>query len=241
MFTVAVGLILVSSRTPEPAYEGRALSSWLDDVQSWDSDGSAPVTGAFRAMGTNALPSLVGHVVAPRSYSRTRLDYWLRVLGWKKLGNLAGKQEQRREAAFRVLTYMGSDATNALPLVFASMRDDQGGKVYWADALMAVIISDPTVVPVVLEKVREPRHRSSLCFVLGMARVNPEVSISYLTTQLDDEDPSVQRKAHKALVRFTGHDQMASAADTQAGMYPNGRLGSEDAIGSSEPDSGGNR
>jgi len=231
----AVGMIVYSGLTAQPTYEGRSLSSWLDEAGTWDDNGPAPVSLAFRTMGTNALPFLVEHALSPRSPWRDRLQYAFQWLGWTKLRGFVDKRYRRQMAAFAVLEHLGSDATNALPFIFSAMRADLQRNTYWADALMAVMDADPSVIPAVIREVREPRHRRSLCVVLGIARVNPEVSVPFLKTQLEDEDRSVEEAARRALALFGADEgsasELARPETKETDPNPNAEQGTGDTNG----------
>src|SRR4051794_39911375 len=52
---VAVALVVRSSQSKEPEYEGKKLSEWVLDLNA----GSSPSKNAIREIGTNALPYLL--------------------------------------------------------------------------------------------------------------------------------------------------------------------------------------
>ncbi len=78
--SVIAGLVWFSRRPPEPIYQGRRLSEWLDDynrvvynqvgysgqVVQWNEfyDNKYHVSEAIRAMGTSTLPFLLAHIHA---------------------------------------------------------------------------------------------------------------------------------------------------------------------------------
>src|SRR5579863_2933636 len=73
-----VGLVgwfaLSSPKPPEPAYQGRRLSQWLDICNETSNiDDTRPVSEALHAMGTNCLPFLVAHV----GHTQSRVKTWL--------------------------------------------------------------------------------------------------------------------------------------------------------------------
>ena len=59
---IAMGVVFFFFRTSqEPEYQGRSLSSWLTQLDNWDGlDTNAPVVFAVRAIGSNAVPLIVG-------------------------------------------------------------------------------------------------------------------------------------------------------------------------------------
>jgi HEAT repeat protein len=56
---LAGGLVWVLSRPAEPAYQGKPLRAWLNDLHGWGGDTNNPAFIAFREMGTNAIPALL--------------------------------------------------------------------------------------------------------------------------------------------------------------------------------------
>jgi hypothetical protein len=66
------GVTLWRNRTPdEPAYQGKRLSAWLDDLSALDysrrADPGTEPARAVRAIGTNAIPWLMGDLTAQGS------------------------------------------------------------------------------------------------------------------------------------------------------------------------------
>src|ERR1051326_4151098 len=62
LLLVVVFTARLLSRPPEPEYQGRSLSAWLDDYNragTWDRE---PTSAAIRGMGTNCLPFLLAHI-----------------------------------------------------------------------------------------------------------------------------------------------------------------------------------
>src|SRR5689334_7364939 len=62
----------------EPAYNGKLLSAWLDDLAAADGrrlrDQSVPAVAAVTAIGTNALPWLIGEFTPDRSVWQWRVN-----------------------------------------------------------------------------------------------------------------------------------------------------------------------
>jgi hypothetical protein len=63
---------------PEPTWDGRPESAWLEDIQNWTGDTNAPAFLAFRNMGSKALPELMAIAQAKRSFLQTAISRLLK-------------------------------------------------------------------------------------------------------------------------------------------------------------------
>src|SRR5262249_2118123 len=63
LLTVIVGAVAwvgLNRGESQPVFQGRRLSDWLEDFDHWNgTDTNAPAVVAIRALGTNAIPTLV--------------------------------------------------------------------------------------------------------------------------------------------------------------------------------------
>lgn len=56
----AVAWLVAGRGELEPVFQGKRLTAWLEDFDRWDqTDTNAPVVLAIRALGTNAVPTVV--------------------------------------------------------------------------------------------------------------------------------------------------------------------------------------
>jgi hypothetical protein len=118
LLTVIVGAVawLVLNRgESEPVFRGRRLSNWLEDFDHWNgTDTNAPVVVTIRALGTNAIPTLV------------RMSLW-RDSGPKEMLSIEFEKHpklmryrytiapQRWSRAGQALSVMGEPARAAVP------------------------------------------------------------------------------------------------------------------------------
>src|SRR5262245_65199958 len=71
---VVAGIATIMSRPSEPVYQGKPLSTWLEELRvSWPGAGSAKATEAVKVIGTNALPYLVSALKAKDSRLKLKL------------------------------------------------------------------------------------------------------------------------------------------------------------------------
>src|SRR5438093_4233198 len=72
---VGATALLLARRSPraEPAYQGRALSLWLEDLDGWNANTNSAVFDAIRAVGSNAVPELVRISLTPPGTRMKRL------------------------------------------------------------------------------------------------------------------------------------------------------------------------
>src|SRR5436189_3893291 len=62
------GWVIWKSRSPiEPRYEGKRLSVWLKQMESWMGDTNDPAFVACSRMDTNAIPFLIETIRSPDS------------------------------------------------------------------------------------------------------------------------------------------------------------------------------
>lgn len=122
---VLLGVLIALLAEPEPRFEGRRLSDWLDDPELSE----AEITRAVRAVGTNGLPQLQAWLVArPGVFERTarRLDAKLDYLGIGFHPSL-----DARFRAMRGFLALGEIAAPAVPwLEERARREDEDFEFY---------------------------------------------------------------------------------------------------------------
>ncbi|MGA2603749.1 MAG: HEAT repeat domain-containing protein [Verrucomicrobiia bacterium] len=116
---LAVGLLWITSRKPEPTYEGHSLSYWVlrDDAYHERSGERRQAEQAIRHIGTNALPFLLKWVQNERPAWRSEaIDFARRLPTW----TLANWMERNQSETFAnnssgALSALGEQATPILP------------------------------------------------------------------------------------------------------------------------------
>ncbi len=78
LFGLVCWIALLSGKPPEPSYQGKRLSQWLDVYNAaTNMDDTKPAADAIRAMGTNCLPFLLAHIQRVHSPATRHLIYLL--------------------------------------------------------------------------------------------------------------------------------------------------------------------
>jgi len=100
-------------RPREPAYQGKGLSVWLRELDTWPGKSSEPATKAIREIGTNALPCLITALQAEDSVLKVKLA---KLLGQQNLIRFRFRfADENSDTAFKALLILGSTASNAIP------------------------------------------------------------------------------------------------------------------------------
>ncbi len=72
---IVIAVLMVrSAGQKEPSYEGRSLSSWLDEWRNASNDRTNPATIAIRAIGRNGVPILLARLA--KDESPDQLKFW---------------------------------------------------------------------------------------------------------------------------------------------------------------------
>ncbi len=226
--TVAAFIVL---RPREPMYQGKRLSEWLVEWDTFNLDTNAPTAEAIRQMGTNTLPHLIRLLRVKDSALKRKLtellekqtlvqidfksaEYWRGqgMAGFHMLGNLASPaipelskllndQDNSLDAAL-ALIFIGPEA--ALTLARALTNSNASVRANVAFALAQAKWNAKGAVPNLLTCLsdKEANVRLSAAVALGLIHDEPETVIPVLITRLDDRDVSVREQAANALRRF---------------------------------------
>jgi hypothetical protein len=116
VWLVGVVVCWIVTRPREPSYAGRSLRQWLEIAAAVDDDKSAEGAKAIRAIGTNAIPSLLKWIPYERSWWRVELEY-LRVVRSYPVPQwmLEDKNEDLADLAGYGLEILGREAEIAIP------------------------------------------------------------------------------------------------------------------------------
>ena len=98
----------------EPIYEGKPVSAWLKEMESWNGDTNEAVFVAFSRMDTNVIPFLVGKIRAPRSEFQRLVHKANRAQGVVQIPE--GDMGSGLAAAYGLYA-MGKNATPAAPVL----------------------------------------------------------------------------------------------------------------------------
>jgi hypothetical protein len=223
-----VGTFLGLRNPPEPAYQGKSLSFWLEEIESKKPYG--PAETAVRAIGGKAVPTLTDMLRSHDSSLRRKLmklaekqsfiDFHLTpdyvrqrraVRGFYVLGPAANPgipalidlfQDEDAERYLRqILKSIGSDAV--LPLARAMTNQSNRIRARVACQL-GILNASADAVPALLRGLKDPdvEVRFFSAQSLGLMQEEPTLTLPELGASLRDVNSSVRESAAVALGRF---------------------------------------
>ena len=198
----SVVILCLALRPREPAYQGKGLSVWLRELDTWPGKSSEPATKALREIGTNALPYLIPALQAEDSALKVKLA---KLLGRQNLIRLGLRfADENSDTAYKALLILGSTASNAIPEI-ARMLNQQNMTGSAGMALFAIGgISIPTLVEACHHT--NPSVRTEAAFIL--CKLTPTGRRGYSTTYY----PSGSTNPVSRFVMTIGDDDMAALA-----------------------------
>jgi HEAT repeat protein len=196
LITFVAGLSWEATRSREPAYQGKTLSTWLrrfeeakvnqfhDKVQFEKLVG--PTQNAVRQMGTNALPTLL-RMLQARDSGIMSLAFQL--LDKRHYRWLPASEIVRREMALDGFDALGTNAAPAVPaLVVLLNHTNCQVRSSAARCLNTIWPVAQEAVPVLVQHLKDPDEM--VCFFSGLAlgsiRKSPEVVVPALTERLSE-------------------------------------------------------
>lgn len=204
----AVGLVTLMGRsTPEPQYDGKPLSLWLKEFDSWDGDSNAPVVVAIRTMGVRAIPRLLE--MSQTAPNRLRSQLWWQI---NTSSLLKGRRKPevltpetmwfRADAA---LGCLGPEVLEYFPSLLQALTNENPSLRARATATFGAIGSrSEEVLPSLISLQSDPSSfvRGNLMLTLAEIGRKPEVCCAVLTNALTDRDSNVSKNAAFALAHF---------------------------------------
>src|ERR1043165_6169020 len=205
MAAVVAAFLLHSMRTREPSYEGKTLTTWLEEDYPQGRYGARDYRGlgnheeetkqAIRAMGTKAIPPLLRMLGAKDSPLKTK---YVKLLEKGHFGQipytLAETYRERAEAGFRAL---GPQAKSAFPELVRLFYETNSTAS--AGAVLAGI--GPEGIPIFRAGLtnEEAGIRAASAFYLGTYRSNAVAAVPGLVICLRDASANVRCSAAQAL------------------------------------------
>ena len=185
----------VHEKPAEPCYEGRTLSSWLEDFAytgERDSVKRQPAERAIRAMGTKAIPGLVGRLRSATTLEEID-DNWCVIDAFEALG------AEARPAIPELIELLAPayDAAKQSP----SEPDGQANDRRSLAAVYALRSIGDDSVPPLVEALRSEhvKIRFGAAMALSYFRRFAEVTLPALITALGDENYSVRWRAARTI------------------------------------------
>ncbi len=206
--------LLFFSGPPEPVYQGKRLSAWLEgyagqigtvrDVTTEEAD------NAVRHIGTNAIPTLLRRLRA-RDSALTHL-----------LHDLAMSQSfvriryfpavNRHEQAVMAFKVLGAEARDAVPELTRIFEENISldSRFSTAEALGAISPDAKVALPALVKVAADTNAADEvarlvrLCVIetLGQIQAEPELVVPALTKALNDPDSRFRKEAAAPLGRF---------------------------------------
>jgi hypothetical protein len=217
VLAVGVGwLIWFNLPEPEPVYQGKTVSQWLEPATV--SGGGTTYGGrlappAIKEMGSNAVPSLIRMLRCRDSGLRRKFAAWISKRKWLnsriKLGPPADEMQRRGLAGVAML---GPIAESAIPDV-VNLLTNQNSRSHWEALMMLQMIdwSPQTAVAALLEALRDPDPglRSEAAMTLKRWTRAPE-TIPTLVSHIVDPDLNVRETVLRDLQWFSRRPKLAA-------------------------------
>lgn len=210
---VCLGLYLVP-QPKEPSYKGKTLGQWLDRfdydsnfvdgqgrrLPAWEED-----VAALRAIGTNALPSLI-HELKKRG-SRLKTFLLRRARSWyggipvanRRTINFFKTDFDRKRDAAEVLSVLREQAAPAVPELISMLESsDDGAAQLAADTVGRIGPPAAAAVPALIEKLKQ-RKPFAFSAISGLGRA-AEQAVPDLIPFLSDSNVNYRVNAASALI-----------------------------------------
>ncbi|MBI3850320.1 MAG: HEAT repeat domain-containing protein [Verrucomicrobia bacterium] len=192
---VLFGLGLNVLRLREPAYQGIALSTWLEELEGGKEEPNVRAAEAVRQIGTNALMPLLKMLRAKDSKLKLKLNEWAQKQSVFEFHfNFASDYRQRAVAGFAVL---GPVAEPAIPSLIELFKDDE--LAY--DAMSVLREIGPTAVPPLVAALANENNvvRAQAATSLADFGFDARHVVPALIRSLKDEDAVVRSRAASSL------------------------------------------
>ncbi len=206
---VIAGVVMLSSRTTEPSWQGRPLSRWLEDLDSEQAGTREQAKAAFRSMGDSIVPALVEIIHGdskPAGETGNRAYNALIVIARVKPGAL--------EALNDLLYYEGAAGDAALSLAalnptgIPALTNAAGSgypvlRARAAGALGTMPEAAAAVAPTLIELLTDPERNIRQMAVVSLGQIGPEQGVvAALARRLKDDSAEIRSVAARTLAKF---------------------------------------
>ena len=205
---VIILLVVRSQQAREPSYQGRSLSSWLEEFQMYGPEPNSPPAHAINQMGTNTIPCLLNIL----SYQESPLRKNIRRTTEKYIGRVSFLEMNSMrivEAAYAI-NVLG---TNAQP-AFAALTNLFFVPKHSVCAAIALAGMGSNGVQVLLGAITNQNFsiRHSAVGGLGHARSNIETVVPELIKVLTNQESLMRGQATTALGLLQSQPELAVPA-----------------------------
>lgn len=215
----------------EPSYGGRPLSYWLEEGREAITNGSksmpiqlnAESEAAVQAIGTNAMPTLIGWMVVPKKGWRTKFYNWIvqrrppDVVG-RAAYLLSGFHRWKPGNSCLAFQVLGRDAEGAIPFLIEMLHREENMQM----VVVALSVIRPEGVNALIEtfpRIADEEQRMGIMEHLENA-VTPDLEPTFanFAAKWATEDPSPHVRATVAyrLATFSNSAAVAVPALTRA-------------------------
>jgi len=202
---VAIALLVVLRHGNEPRYDGERLSYWLallaKHATTQDSPDFDKARNAISAIGTNALPFLMKWIqYEPPPWRRNLLKKLPTKLANNKTisGLVIGRTENRARDAMLGFGILGTNATSAIPLLEALMKDKSEPRSSGL-AVLALGNLGVAAVPALTNALADPqqpsRYQIVYALTMGAEHAATNAVLPAIVNALSDQDTLVRQAA----------------------------------------------
>ncbi len=212
---------------PEPVYQGKSLSYWLHDTDvTWGGYWRLlrpEAKSAVRAIGTNAIPTLLKLVSARDAPLTGKINSFLMHVPWVSFRfETVSRKRMDASNGFLVLGPLGKDAVPGLLRMYTRTPHDQEQR----QTIVAIFgnmrsAAEDSVPYLVHDLANEPDNnlRASIAYSLGTISTRTEIVIPALIAALSDSAFHVRERAVDALGEL--HAQPESVIPALVAMLRN--------------------
>ncbi len=214
LLIAAVGVVvwIVLRPDPEPTYQGKPLTYWLDGFVSGNPSPDE-ATEAVRQIGTNAIPTLLRLLRAGDSKFKLKL---IQLSQKQHVINIKLKYAgTRQKEGFYGFVALGALAKSAVPALLEIYNEHRTG-TYDNFLTTAQLIANmgpaaADAVPRFVQATTDTNFqvRFNAVLTLSQIRARPDLSVPALTASLRDPDETVRGTAALCLVDFGTNAQPA--------------------------------
>jgi len=157
-------------RSPEPSYQGRRLSEWLDEYNhAGGMDKTESISEAIRAMGTNSLPFLLANI--KHTYSPLEQTFFKLVRKQHLVKLPFYGKDPYRTTSILALSALGSKAAPLFPELL-QVSEDPGNYMWGQCSLLAI---GPAAIPTLAKACQNTNEdvRTGAVFMIGMLNSRP--------------------------------------------------------------------
>jgi hypothetical protein len=211
-------------RSPEPSYQGRRLSEWLDEYnRAGDMGKTEPISEAIRAMGTNTLPFLLANIKHTDSPLARKFFYLFRKQDLVKLPFYGAYPY--RVPSIMALSALGSNAAPLCPEL-SKVAEDARLCILGTSSLRAI---GPSSIPTLTKLCHGTNEFARSLAVLTIAAMKGDSGLFWswlkapvndrpmlglpgfnfnivakMVGLLDDPDPAIQRASADVIGHYAG-------------------------------------